>query len=89
VVQALHLMNAPGLHRKVISDEGFAARLAASDKAPPAIVEELYLTLYNRFPAADESAAVVQVLEQNGNRRQATEDLMWALLNTPEFVFKD
>jgi hypothetical protein len=22
-------------------------------------------------------------------RRQATEDLMWALLNTPEFVFKD
>ena len=22
-------------------------------------------------------------------RRQATEDLMWALINTPEFVFKD
>ena len=22
-------------------------------------------------------------------RRQATEDLLWALLNTPEFVFKD
>lgn len=89
VVQALHLMNAPDLHRKVISDEGFAARLAASDKTPQAIVEELYLALYNRFPAADESAAVVQVFEQNGNRRQATEDLMWALLNTPEFVFKD
>lgn len=89
VVQALHLMNAPALHRKVISDEGFAARLAASDKTPAAIVEELYLTLYNRFPTADESAAVVQVFEQNGDRRQATEDLMWALLNTPEFVFKD
>jgi hypothetical protein len=22
-------------------------------------------------------------------RRQATEDLLWALVNTPEFVFKD
>jgi hypothetical protein len=89
VVQALHLMNAPALHRKVISDEGFAAKLAASDKAPEAIVEELYLTLYSRFPSSEESAAVVEVFQQNGNRRQATEDLMWALLNTPEFVFKD
>ena len=31
VVQALHLMNAPKLHRKVTSDEGRAARLAAAD----------------------------------------------------------
>jgi hypothetical protein len=27
--------------------------------------------------------------EPETNRRRATEDLMWALLNTPEFVFKD
>jgi hypothetical protein len=30
------------------------------------------------------------VLADEGvGRRQATEDLMWALLNTPEFIFKD
>jgi hypothetical protein len=89
IVQALHLMNSPGLHRKVVSDDGLAARLAASDRTAVAIVEELYLTVYSRFPTADETTAVVQVFEQNGNRRQATEDLLWALLNTPEFVFKD
>jgi len=27
--------------------------------------------------------------EDNSNRRQATEDLLWALMNTPEFVFKN
>jgi hypothetical protein len=89
VVQALHLMNAPNLHRKVASDTGRAASLAASDKSPHTIVEELYLTIYSRFPTADEAQAVVKIFDAGADRRQATEDLMWALVNTPEFVFKD
>ena len=89
VVQALHLMNAPNLHRKVTADQGRAARLAASDKSPSAIVEELYLTIYSRFPTADEAEAVVKIFAAGADRRQATEDLMWALVNTPEFIFKD
>lgn len=89
VVQALHLMNSPALHKKVTSDEGRAARLAASDKTPAQIVEELYLVIYNRFPTAEEQTAVTELFQKNANRRQATEDLMWALMNTPEFIFKD
>ena len=78
------------LHRKVTSDEGRAAQLAASEKTPRAIVEELYLRVYSRFPTAEESARLRTSLRPDqANRRQATEDLMWALLNTPEFVFKD
>ena len=89
VVQALHLMNAPGLHKKVTSDEGRAAKLAASDRQPSEIVEELYLAAYCRFPTADELAEVTKVIEDHPDRRQATEDLLWALLNTPEYIFKD
>jgi hypothetical protein len=82
-------MNAPSLHRKVTSDAGRAAALAASDKPPQGIVEELYLTIYSRFPTADEAQAVVKIFDAGADRRHATEDLMWALVNTPEFVFKD
>jgi len=89
MVQALHLMNAPDLYKKVSSDEGQAARLAASDKKPPEIVDEVYLFAYNRFPTAEEQQAVGQVIEANPNRRAAVEDLLWALINTPEFIFKD
>ncbi len=89
IVQALHLMNAPSLHRKVTSDEGRAATIAASDKTPPQIIEELYLLAYSRLPTAEEQSSLVALFENNANRRQATEDLMWALLNTPEFIFKD
>jgi hypothetical protein len=88
VVQALHLMNAPKLHAKVTSDEGRAAALAASKKTTAEIVEELYLLVYCRQPSAEERANALRRFE-GVPRRQATEDLLWALLNTPEFVFKD
>jgi hypothetical protein len=52
-------------------------------------VEEVYLTAFGRFPDAGERRVAERVFEQRGHRRQAVEDLLWALLNTPEFVFKD
>jgi hypothetical protein len=90
VVQALHLMNAPNLHQKVTSDSGRAASLAGSDRAPREIIEELYLLVYSRLPSDEEMAIGERVFAQEGiSRRQATEDLLWALINTAEFVFKD
>ena len=90
MVQALHLMNSENLFRKVSADSGRAARLANSDKKSSAIVEELYLLVYARVPHEDERRIGSRVFEKEGiSRRQATEDLLWALLNTPEFVFKD
>ncbi|MCA9116203.1 MAG: DUF1549 domain-containing protein [Planctomycetaceae bacterium] len=90
VVQALHLMNAETLYRKVTSDSGTAATLAASDKTPEQIIAELYLLAYSRDPDPEEVKIGLQVFAEEGmTRRQATEDLMWALLNTPEFVFED
>ena len=90
VVQALHLMNAENLHRKVTSDSGRAAALAAGDKTPEEIAEELYLWAYSRYPSSEERAVCAKLFQKAGvTRRQATEDLMWALINTPEFTFKN
>jgi hypothetical protein len=89
MVQALHLMNAPALNEKITANSGRAAQLAASDKPAEAVVEDLYLLLYSRMPTDEERAAVTAAFAANPNRRQATEDLMWALMNSPEFIFKD
>lgn len=90
VTQTLHLMNAPQLHQKVTSDQGRAAAMAASDMTPDQIVEELYLLVYGRLPETAEREVGRQIFaEKDVSRRRATEDLLWALLNTPEFLFKD
>lgn len=89
VVQALHLMNSPAVQAKVTSDQGRAAELAASKKTDREIVEELYLLTYSRYPTDAEHAVGAKVLARKVPRRQSVEDLLWALMNTPEFVFRD
>lgn len=90
LVQALHLMNAPNLHAKVTSDQSRAAKLAASTLTPAEVVDTLYLLAYCRPPTDSERSACVGLFSREGaNRRQVIEDLLWAMLNTPEFVFKD
>ena len=90
VVQALHLMNAPGLTAKITADSGRAAWLAAGKLSIAEIIEELYLLTYCRLPSADEAAKCAARFTQKGvTRRVATEDILWALINTPEFVFAD
>ncbi|MCA8989853.1 MAG: DUF1553 domain-containing protein, partial [Planctomycetaceae bacterium] len=89
VVQTLHLMNSRDLYRKITNDTGRAAELAKSELTSAQIVEELYLSIYSRFPTAEELAACEPLLAESEQRRATTEDLMWALMNTPEFIFKD
>jgi hypothetical protein len=90
VVQALHLMNSPNLHRKVTADDGRCAKLAKAGKSSREVVDELYLLAYCRLPTDTERAAAVKRFEAPGaDRRKASEDLLWALINTPEFVFND
>jgi hypothetical protein len=90
VTQTLHLMNAPQLHERVTSDAGRAAQLAASERSVDQIVEEIYLLVYSRRPDDEEREIGRRLFaETEMTRRRATEDLLWALLNTPEFAFKD
>ena len=54
------------------------------------MIDELYLAIYSRYPGAEERETCRQLFASAGDaRRQSCEDLMWALVNTPEFMFKD
>jgi hypothetical protein len=84
------MMNSEQLHRDVISDQGTAARLAASDATPAALVDELYRTIFARRPDEEERQFAESLFAGEGiNRRQVVEDLMWAMLNSPEFVLQN
>ncbi len=90
VVQALHLMNAPALQSKITSDDGRVALLARSEKTPRELVEELYLLAYSRRPTEEEFGVGVELFQgSRASRRRAIEDLLWALVNSAEFLFKD
>ena len=87
IAQALHLMNSPGTMRKIQDRAGRAARLASSDLAADGIIEEQYLSALSRFPSDAERKLMQQAFAEASDRRAATEDILWTLLNTKEFVF--
>jgi hypothetical protein len=63
-------------------------RLASGGMTPREIVDELYLICYGRLPVEEEAAvAVGQFGEGAEARRRAVEDVLWALINSAEFVF--
>lgn len=88
VVQALHLMNAESLQAKLSASAGRVAALTESARTPESIIEELYLLAYSRYPSPAERALALAEFQREGSDRQtATEDILWALLNSAEFVF--
>jgi hypothetical protein len=90
VVQALHLMNSDQLRAAIRHDQGTAARLADSTADASGIASELYRRVFSREPTPEEVALVNELLTQpDANRRQVIEDLMWAMMNSAEFVIQD
>jgi hypothetical protein len=88
VAQVLNLLNSPSIQAKLTHESGTIARLVREQKDDGKLVEELYLTFYSRFPTADEKATAVKHLQKyDANRRNAAEDLAWAMLNSTEFLF--
>jgi hypothetical protein len=88
VIQSLHMMNSKGLQDKLGNKAGRVKQLADGPATSGEIVTELYLTALSRYPTADElSTAVAVFSDEKATRQTATEDVLWALLNSPEFVF--
>ena len=88
VVQVLHLMNSNKLQARIGAAEGRAAKLAGGKLSEREIVAEIYLSAYGRFPTGEEARRAEAAFRVDGaTRKTATEDIMWALINSAEFVF--
>lgn len=88
IAQALHLMNSEEIMNKIQARAGTVRSLARSKRTPEQIIEELYLSTLTRFPSDAERAAMLRYFAEAGDDRQAaTEDALWALLNSRGFVY--
>src|SRR5579864_3849391 len=98
VAQALHVINGDTLNRKLMAPDAFpmlAIKLGLSDSK---ILDHLFLSAYSRYPSETEKQPMLASLEkaravtgspdaQREARRQALEDMMWAMLTGKEFLF--
>lgn len=86
--QALQMINGPVVHNKLRADNGRIATMLKENKPEDEIITALYLAALARTPSAEELTASKQHIAAQQDRRQAFEDVGWAILNSKEFLFQ-
>ena len=100
LAQTLHLLNSKNIQDKLAGAGGSADKLSSQeDRANEEKIIELYKRAFSREPKDDEMKTAIEYINKktqqtkdNGGKineanKMAYEDLVWALLNTKEFLF--
>lgn len=85
--QALHTLNGDTLQKKIASSSGRLATLLKAKTPHAKIVEQLYLATLCRYPTEKEQAACRKLLKESPSSKEFYEDLLWALMNSKQFLF--
>ena len=82
---ALNLINGDTFADALNSPSNRIAKLVEKEKDDQKLVEEIYLSCLSRPPTEKEQAAVK--FDTTSDRLEVAQDLTWALLNSPAFLF--
>jgi hypothetical protein len=88
VPQSLVLLTGEPLLSMLRDPDNRLHKLLAAGKSDAEILEEFYLAALSRLPAEGEKKAAAEYLARSKDRQAALEDIIWALLNTKEFLVR-
>ena len=89
IPQALFMMNSP-LAGGGVDGKGRSslARMLSEIKDDEALAIELYLQCFSREPKPSEIKTCLEYIKETRNRKEAFEDIVWALINSAEFRYR-
>jgi hypothetical protein len=85
--QTLNLINGPTIGDAVAHPQALIGRLVTEKADNKKLVEEVYLSVLCRFPTPEEQKQGEVYLTQLPTQVEGAQDLMWALINSPAFLF--
>jgi hypothetical protein len=86
--QSLHMLNSSHIQRKIEQGRKLRNLMQAKGNMRQ-LTTRFYLTILSRFPTDEEVKIVEEYSKsQRNNRRIVAIDLTWALINSPEFLYR-
>ena len=70
-----------------IGDGSGVAKLMSAKRPVLEMIDELYLTAFSRKPTSVELNRTKEYIESATDKQKALEDVLWAMLNSKEFMF--
>lgn len=87
--QRRHLLNSTHIQNKIEKSNRLKGLIRTSRGNDRRLIDMIYLNVLSRFPAEDERTAVQDYFKSPGIKRdQAAVDLVWALINSKEFLYR-
>ncbi|WP_233216267.1 DUF1549 domain-containing protein [Blastopirellula marina] len=92
MVQVLHISNGNTINEKLESPTSRVEtllQLRHNGLSDEAIVDEIYLNCFSRYPTAEKREELIKFLTPVGaaDERSTLEDIFWGLMSTREFLF--
>jgi hypothetical protein len=88
LAQALHLLNSEEVQGKLARPGGRADLMAKDKRSDKEKVEELFLWAFGRLPTDEQMELAMDNINLHAdNKRIAYENIIWALINSKEFIF--
>ena len=87
--QRMHLLNSSHIQRKIESSQLLKSYISRNRKNRPLLIRIIYMTVLSRMPTREEMATIEKYYATKGmNINFATNDLVWALINSKEFLYR-
>jgi hypothetical protein len=87
--QSLYMLNSTDVQRRIERSPQLRDLVSADKKSVPVLVGDVYVFILSRYPTSSESKIAEQYFKTKGlGRRQAVNDLAWALINSKEFLYR-
>lgn len=87
LAQVLQLANGELVHRKLTDKQGRISKLIESSATDQLAFTELYVAALSRQPSPQELNHCATIVNAAADRRSGLEDVLWALINSREFLF--
>jgi hypothetical protein len=87
LAQTLNLVNGPTVANSIVHPQGRIAQAIAKKADNEELVKTVYLGVLCRHPSEEELANSLSYMKEVGKPDEAAQDLMWALINSPAFLF--
>ena len=85
--QVLNLMNGESLERRIRDGGGRLQSLLKSGRPDREVADQMFLATLGRRPTDEQWGAIESELARSGDRDGVMRDLLWALVNSKEFLF--
>jgi hypothetical protein len=88
LTQAFQMINGESVRRKLESPSNRIARHLEANTPAEAILEELYLAALCRQPTSAERQSMLAHVKKAARPRDAWQDVVWAIINSKEFLLR-